>query len=143
MVGLLVCLIRRLQSVRNATLRLIFRLRRSDHVSDALAGIHWLRVPERITYKNGVLICQALCDVAPRYFRQFVRSADKPYRRSLRSATTDCLIFPAVKLSFIGCCSFRDAMEQSANGNSFFKSLSCLRTFKNLFAKTSHLDVDF
>jgi hypothetical protein len=28
------------------------RLRRSDHVSDAIASFHWLRVPERVRFKN-------------------------------------------------------------------------------------------
>jgi len=37
-------LTRRLQSVLNAAARLIFNLRRSDHVSDALISLHWLRV---------------------------------------------------------------------------------------------------
>ena len=44
-------LIRRLLSVQNAAARLIFRLRRSDHSTDALISLHWLRVPERIVFK--------------------------------------------------------------------------------------------
>jgi len=54
LVGLPVYLQRRLQSVHNAAARLIFRLRRSDHITDALVSLHWLRVPERITYKIAV-----------------------------------------------------------------------------------------
>ena len=41
----------RLQSVLNAGARLIFQLRRSDHITDAVVSLHWLRVPERIQYK--------------------------------------------------------------------------------------------
>jgi len=37
-----------LQSVLNAAPRLIFYLKRSDHITDALVSLHWLRVPERI-----------------------------------------------------------------------------------------------
>ena len=33
------------QAVLNAAARLVFRLRRYDHVTDALAILHWLRVP--------------------------------------------------------------------------------------------------
>ena len=38
--------------------RLIFGLRRSDHVSDALISLHWLRIPQRAvqsgrTYVQG------------------------------------------------------------------------------------------
>ena len=37
---------RQLQSVLNAAARLIFHLKRSDHITDALVILHWLRVPE-------------------------------------------------------------------------------------------------
>ena len=47
-------LMRRLQSVLNAAARLIFNLKRSDHITDALVSLHWLRVPERIQYKIAV-----------------------------------------------------------------------------------------
>jgi len=51
LVSIPACLLRRLQSVLNAGARLIFQLRRSDHITDALVSLHWLRVPERIQYK--------------------------------------------------------------------------------------------
>jgi hypothetical protein len=38
--GLPACLLRRLQSVQNAAARLIFRLYRSDHITDALLSLH-------------------------------------------------------------------------------------------------------
>ena len=44
LVGIL-AYIRRLQSVLNAAARLIYHLRLHDHISDALATLHWLRVP--------------------------------------------------------------------------------------------------
>jgi len=37
-----ICLLRRLQSVLNAGARLIFQLRRSDHITDALVSLHWV-----------------------------------------------------------------------------------------------------
>jgi hypothetical protein len=36
----------------NAAARMIFNLRRSDHNTDALVILHWLRVPDRIQYKK-------------------------------------------------------------------------------------------
>jgi len=54
LVGIPVHLMRRLQSVPNAAARLIFSLKRSDHITDALVSLHWLRVPERIQYKIAV-----------------------------------------------------------------------------------------
>jgi len=96
LVGLPVYLQRRLQSVQNAAARRIFRLRRSDHITDALVSLHWLRVPERITYKVAVLTYRALTGDVPQYLRQFVRVGDVPSRRRLRSSTSDGLIVPAV-----------------------------------------------
>ena len=43
----------------NAGAQLIFHLRRSDHITDALLSLHWLRVPERIQYKIAVLTYMA------------------------------------------------------------------------------------
>jgi hypothetical protein len=34
---------------------MIFQLRRSDYITDVLASLHWLRIPERIQYKIAVL----------------------------------------------------------------------------------------
>jgi len=39
--------------------RLIFHLRRADHISDTLMCLHWLRVPERIEVKIAVLTLQS------------------------------------------------------------------------------------
>jgi hypothetical protein len=55
LIGLPACLpaylVRRLQSVLNATARMTFNLRRSDHITDALISLHCLHVLERIQYK--------------------------------------------------------------------------------------------
>jgi len=55
LVGIPAYLMRRLQSALNAAARLIFHLRRSDHITDALVSLHWLCVPERIQFKIAVL----------------------------------------------------------------------------------------
>ena len=74
--GIPACLLRRLQSVLNSGARLIFQLRRSDHITDALVSLHWLRVPERIPYKIAVLTYKVLHDTAPRYLGPLDRVAD-------------------------------------------------------------------
>ena len=53
-------LLNRLQSVINATARSIAGLRRSEHITDALASFHWLRAPERIKFKLAVIVYRAL-----------------------------------------------------------------------------------
>ena len=63
--GLPVYLVRRLQSVLNAAGRWTYHLRRSDHITDALACLHWLRVPDRIEFKIAVLTISWTCAGAP------------------------------------------------------------------------------
>jgi len=60
LVGLPVYLQRHLQSVLNAAARLVFRLGRYDHVSDGLATLHWLRLPQRIDFKVAVMAFRVL-----------------------------------------------------------------------------------
>ena len=55
LVGLPAYLQRQLQSVLNAAARLVFRLRCYDHITDALAVLHWLRVPQRVDFKIAVM----------------------------------------------------------------------------------------
>ena len=55
--GLLACLLNRLQSVLNTAARSIAGLRRSEHITDALASFHWLwAAPERIKFKLSVIV---------------------------------------------------------------------------------------
>ena len=65
--GLLAVQLDRLQSVLNAAARLIHRRRKFDHVSPLLKELHWLRVPERITFRLAVLAYRCQHDKVPRY----------------------------------------------------------------------------
>lgn len=79
LIGLPVYLVRRLQSVLNAAARMIVILpflRRSDHITDALVNLHWLRVPKRIQYKIAMLTYEVLKGIAPPYLGPLVRAAD-------------------------------------------------------------------
>jgi len=60
LVGLPAYLQRHLQSVLNAAARLVFRLRRYDHITDALATLHWLLLPERVDFKIAVMTFRVL-----------------------------------------------------------------------------------
>jgi len=44
-----------LQSVLNAAARLVFWVRRSERITPLLRERHWLRVPERVTFRLSVL----------------------------------------------------------------------------------------
>jgi len=60
-------LLQRLQSVQNSAARLIYGLCHSEHITDALLSLHWLRVQERVVYKVAVLMYKALNGIALPY----------------------------------------------------------------------------
>jgi hypothetical protein len=104
--GLPAYLVKRLQSVLNASARLIYGLRRFDHVSNALMSLHWLRIPERIQFKPAVLVHRVLHGNAPEYLGPFTRLSDVPSRSSLRSASSNHLLIPPVRRSTVGARAF-------------------------------------
>ena len=57
---------------------------------------------ERVRFKTAVLMYKATRGTAPSYLSQLVRVADLPGRCSLRSARTNRLLVPPVKLSAVG-----------------------------------------
>ena len=132
LVGLPAYLIRRLQAVQNASARLIHRLRRFDHISDALVSLHWLRVPERIEYEIAVLVYKVLHGLAPRYLGPLTCVADLPGRRALRSAGTNRLHIPPVRLSTVGTRAF------SVAGPSIWNSLHEDITFAETLSTFCH-----
>jgi len=69
------------------SIRLIYRIRSADHITDAFACLHWLRVPERINYKVAVLTHKVLRGSAPRYLGPLVAVADLPGRLTLRQSS--------------------------------------------------------
>ncbi len=95
-----------LQSVLNAAARLTFRLRRYDHLTDVLAILHWLRVPERIDYKLALMANRALNGLAPPYLQVFRELIDLSRRGHLRSSTSSHLEIPVHRLSTVGRRSF-------------------------------------
>jgi len=93
----------RLQSVQNAGARLIFGARRYDHVQPLLWSLHWLRVPERISFRLAVLVYRCLHGSAPCYLASDLqRISDLGARRRLRSSTTLALVAPRTVHATIG-----------------------------------------
>ena len=60
-------LVQQLQSVLNSAARLIFGLKRFDHITPALMELHWLPYPQRITYKLCMIMLKCLRGSAPAY----------------------------------------------------------------------------
>jgi len=67
------------QSVQNAAARLIFRIRRSEHITPALISLHWLCVLESISFRREVrpITYQSIHGTSPSYLQScFTRVAD-------------------------------------------------------------------
>jgi len=108
-------LLQRLQSVQNFAARLIYRLGRSGHITDALLSLHWLRVRERVVYKVAVLTYKALSGLAQPYLSSaFTHVADVASRRRLPSASTNQLLVPSYRRSMIGRRAWRSCLERSS-----------------------------
>jgi len=99
LVGISAYLLCRLQSVLHASARLIYCMKRSEHITDALISLHWLRVPERVQYKIAMLTYKVLHGTAPRYLGPLDRVADLPGRRSLRSTSFSRLVVPTLSVA--------------------------------------------
>ena len=57
-------------------------------MSDALATLHWLRLPQRVDFKMAVMAFRVLHGLVPPYLNQLARVADLPRRRWLPSASS-------------------------------------------------------
>ena len=60
----------------NSAARLIFGLKRFDHITPALMDLHWLPYPQRITYKLCMILfqCLALRGSSPTYLADYYTS---------------------------------------------------------------------
>ena len=91
--GLPDTLLRKIQSVQNATARLITDTRRSDHISPVLRELHRLPIRERVKFKVACLVRQSLSGQAPLYLADDCRLVSDSTRRSLRSAdVSTCVV---------------------------------------------------
>ena len=88
---------------KNAVARLITTKKR-DHITPALAALHWLPVKSRITLKILLLTYKALIGDAPSYLKELV----VPYcpTRELRSLNAGLLVVPRVLKSRMGARAF-------------------------------------
>ena len=115
--GLPAVQLNRLQSVLNAAARLVFAVRKYDHVTPLLQQLHWLRVPERIDFRLATLAYKCQHNMAPRYLiEQMQRLADMDSRRSLRSASSTALLVPRTSHRTIGDRAFSVAAARTWNG---------------------------
>ena len=86
LVGTPECHLSWLQCVQNMACRVVFNLRKYDHVSASMNSLHWLRVRECITYKIAYLVRCCKMGSAPQYLIDVLPLAT--HNHSLRSSTS-------------------------------------------------------
>ena len=95
--------------------------RKYDHVTPLLRTLHWLRVPERITFKLASLVFRCLngtCSVA--YRTDIInRAADVGTRRSLRSSSSSAVVVPVTRRGTIGDRAFPVTAARAWNVEQF------------------------
>ena len=102
--------------------------------ADALIILHWLRVPEPMTFKVAMLTYRALHGSAPQYLlaSSFTCVADIPHRRRLRYGSTERLDVPTCRRSTVGGRAFSVAGAKVCNSlPNDVTSASSLAVFKN------------
>ena len=100
--------IKQLQSVLNASARLVTGLRRFDHITPSLKSLHWLPVRQRIAYKLATMVYGCLHERLPKYLKDAcILMALHCGRAHLRSAQKGDLQIPRTKTSRMGQRSFR------------------------------------
>ena len=92
-----------LQSILHAATRLIYGVRRYDHVTPLLQQLRWLSVPERVTFKLCVMVYRSPHGIGPEYFSEDFRVVSEIYsRQRLRSASSTDVVVPAKCRSSLG-----------------------------------------
>src|SRR6266536_1615301 len=95
LVGAPAYLLSRLQSVLNASARLIANLPRRSHVTPILKDLHWLLVPQRIEFKVCLLVYKCLHRLAPPYLSRYcIPTSSLSGRSHLRSASRSYIFVP-------------------------------------------------
>ena len=87
-----------------------------DHITPLLRDLHWLRIPERITFRLAVLAYRCQHGSAPPYLAgELQRVADIEGRQRLRSASKGHLTVPATNRATIGDRAFPVAAARAWN----------------------------
>jgi hypothetical protein len=136
---------KKLQRVQNTLARVVLRRGKYDHISSALADLHWLPIKQRVTFKLSVLTFNIKRNNQPSYLRELL--CDYEPVRCLRSSTQE-LIRVDRSRTVLSSRAFRHTAAKTWNNlpeavrscNSLltFKSKLKTRLFKIAFIKNSH-----
>jgi len=115
-----------------------------NHVTPLLKDLHWLLVPERITYKLCTLTFRCLNGSAPQYLSELLQPvADLESRQRLWSSSTSQLVVPCMWHSTISDHPFTVAVPWAWNSLLDLPHwMSSFEQFKKLL-KTHLLKISF
>ena len=111
----------KLQSVMNAAAKIVCSLKKYDHIKQHMRDtLHWLLVPQRVTYKLCLLTYKTIHSKAPEYLIELCKPvAESESRHHLISASTWDLLVPRTTTSFADrafACRRTKSLEQSTAG---------------------------
>ena len=137
--GLPKCYLEKLSRIHHAAARLIFLLKKRDHISPILKHLHWLPIKLRIEYKIILLTYKALNGLAPTYISELLHPV--LHSRSLRSNSQNLLVLPKThsvtygdrRFSFAAPKLWNQLPEDLKSADSLFKFKKQLKTY--LFQK--------
>ena len=110
------CELNRQLSVLQAAARFICGARNYDYVTPLLQELHWLSVPDRITFKLATLVFPCMHSLAQAYLAETLnRAADVDSRRTLRSGSSTALLVPMTRRRTLGDSAFPVAVVQVWN----------------------------
>ena len=110
--------------------RIVYRQHRFCWVTPLMKELHWLKVPDRITYKIALLMYKCVKGLAPEYLIDIVIT---PQRRKLRSTTMVKLPVIKYRTTLVHKCSFASMKPRIWNGlTKNLREAASIEQFKSL-----------
>ena len=75
--------------IQNIGCWVICNLKKNDHVTPSMKGLHWLKIHKRILYNLCLLVYKCHNGLSPKYLADFLPS--KTHSRALRSSTNNTI----------------------------------------------------
>ena len=129
MYGVANSLIRRLQSVQNATARLITGAKRQKHITPVLRQLHWLPVCQRVRFKLACIMYKSLSGQPPPVPGRWC-----PATCWQRSASTSISLLQSMRHSI--------PWTQNSFGDRAF-AVAGPKIWNNLLPELRHVDISF
>ena len=89
--------------LQNSAARLVTRTKLRDHITPVLRTLHWLPVPQRITFKILLIVYKIVNQIAPAYLCDLLQQCvPKRVLRSVTKGPKELLAIPKTKTATYG-----------------------------------------